>query len=111
MSQGGFMNKNNEYNYGSIMRFCKNLTRRELEKGNTYDYIQNMLVKAVEIGCAKGLAKFLIEADTEAYEERIKKDLQTKSEFNSAFCKISEEILYAPKRENNRNEQHTYKKD
>ena len=55
----------NECSYGNIMRFCKHITKRELNRGHTYDYIQNMLVEAVKLGCAKGLAKFLIETDVE----------------------------------------------
>lgn len=105
------MKNNNECSYGNIMRFCKHITTRELNRGIDFDFIQDTLIKAVEMGCAKGLAKFLIETDVEAYKERTRKDLQTKAEFNSAFCKVIEEILYAPKRENNRNEEHTYKKD
>lgn len=66
------MNKNNnECSYGNIMRFCKHITTRELNRGNTYEYIQNMLVKAVEMGCAKGLAKFLTETDIKEDEEFI----------------------------------------
>lgn len=99
------MNKNNnECSYGNIMRFCKHITARELKRGNDFDFIQNTLIKAVEMGCSKGLAKFFI-------EDRTRKDLQTKAELNSAFCKDIEDLIYATKRENNRNEEHSYKKD
>ena len=83
------MKDKQECSYGNIMRFCKHITRRELERGHKYDYIQNMLVKAVEMGCAQGLSKFLDEIDVKEYMR----------------------ITYATKRKNNRNEEHTYKKD
>ena len=84
------MNKNNECSYGNIMRFCKHITKREMRRGKTFAYVQEMLLKAVEVGCAKGLARFWTELDLETYD---------KGDYN------------AKKRENNRNEEHTYKKD
>lgn len=66
------MNKNNnECSYGNIMRFCKHITKREMYRGKTFAYVQEMLLKAVEMGCAKGLAKFLTEADIKEDEEFI----------------------------------------
>lgn len=65
------MKDKQECSYGNIMRFCKHITKRELERGHKYDYIQNMLVKAVEMGCAKGLAKFFDEINVKEHEERI----------------------------------------
>ena len=59
------MKDKQECSYGNIMRFCKHITKREMYRGKTFEYVQEMLLKAVELGCAKGLASFWAELDTE----------------------------------------------
>lgn len=52
------MKDKQECSYGNIMRFCKHITKREMHRGKTFAYVQEMLLKSVELGCAKGLASF-----------------------------------------------------